>query len=78
MKGLSGNSSFHWFTTPQHDKSVYFWTASSEFGTYRLCEQQWLRQACTSAQSRRMLEDTNSLDGANIENCKNYTLIIIS
>ena len=79
------------------------WTASSEFGTYRLCEQRRFRRACASAQSRqnlrcsliqavsqeepsdrkpdpwpplngwacavrichdRTLEDTNSLDGA--------------
>ena len=82
------------------------WTASSEFGTYRLCEQRRFRRACASAQSRqnlrcsliqavsqeepsnrkpdpwplwmaghaqliktcrdRMLEDTNSLDGAHL------------
>ena len=65
------------------------WTASSEFGTYRLCEQRRFRRACASArgtfkQKARslaplngcacavkichdgMLEDTNSLDGAQI------------
>ena len=31
------------------------WTTSSEFGTYRLCEQQRFRQACASAQSRQNL-----------------------
>ena len=31
------------------------WTASSEFGTYRLCEQWRLRRACASAQSRQNL-----------------------
>ena len=31
------------------------WTASSEFGTYRLCEQRRLRRACASAQSRQNL-----------------------
>ena len=31
------------------------WTASSEFGTYRLCEQQRFRRACASAQSRQNL-----------------------
>ena len=31
------------------------WTATSEFGTYRLCEQQRFRQACASAQSRQNL-----------------------
>ena len=31
------------------------WTASSEFGTYRLCEQRRFRRACTSAQSRQNL-----------------------
>ena len=29
------------------------WTASSEFGTYRLCEQRRFRRACASAQSRQ-------------------------
>ena len=81
------------------------WAASSEFGTYRLCEQRRFRRACASVQSRQnlrcsliqalnqeepsdrkpdpwplwmaghaqlkichdgMLEDTNSLDGAQI------------
>ena len=31
------------------------WTASSEFGTYRLCEQRRFRQACASPQSRQNL-----------------------
>ena len=31
------------------------WTASSEFGTYRLCEQRRYRRACASAQSRQNL-----------------------
>ena len=31
------------------------WAASSEFGTYRLCEQQRFRRACASAQSRQNL-----------------------
>ena len=31
------------------------WTASSEFGTYRLCEQRRFRLACSSAQSRQNL-----------------------
>ena len=31
------------------------WTASSEFVTYRLCEQRRFRQACASAQSRQNL-----------------------
>ena len=74
------------------------WTASSEFGTYRLCERRRFRRACEYAQSRQnlrcsliqalnqeepshrkpdpwplwmaghdgMLEDTNSLDGAQL------------
>ena len=29
------------------------WTASSEFGTYRLCEQRRFRRACASAQARQ-------------------------
>ena len=31
------------------------WTASSKFGTYRLCEQRRFGRACTSAQSRQNL-----------------------
>ena len=31
------------------------WTASNEFGTYRLCEQRRFRRACASAQSRQNL-----------------------
>ena len=31
------------------------WTASSEFGTYRLCEQRRFRPACASTQSRQNL-----------------------
>ena len=33
----------------------FTWTASSEFGTYRLCEQRRFRRACASAQSRQNL-----------------------
>ena len=31
------------------------WTATSEFGTYRLCEQRRFRRACACAQSRQNL-----------------------
>ena len=34
---------------------IEIWTASSEFGTYRLCEQRRFRRACASAQSRQNL-----------------------
>ena len=34
---------------------LYNWAASSEFGTYRLCEQRRFRRACASAQSRQNL-----------------------
>ena len=34
---------------------VIIWTASSEFGTYSLCEQQRFRRACAFAQSRQNL-----------------------
>ena len=37
-----------------HHKT-YKWAASSEFGTYRLCEQRRFRRACASAQSRQNL-----------------------
>ena len=33
----------------------YNWTASSEFGTYRICEQRRFRRACPLAQSRQNL-----------------------
>ena len=33
----------------------YIWTASSKFGTYRLCEQRKFRQACASTQSHQNL-----------------------
>ena len=36
-------------------KHVITWTASSEFGTYRLCEQRRFWRACASAQSRQNL-----------------------
>ena len=36
-------------------KKNYIWTMSSEFGTYRLCEQRRFRRACSSAQSRQNL-----------------------
>ena len=34
---------------------LFIWTASSEFGTYRLWKQRSFRQACASAQSRQNL-----------------------
>ena len=34
---------------------VSIWAASSEFGTYSLCEQRRFRRACASAQSRQNL-----------------------
>ena len=34
---------------------IIIWTTSSEFGTYRLCEQRRFRRACASAQSRQNL-----------------------
>ena len=36
-------------------RQFIIWTASSEFGTYRLCEQRRFRRACASAQSRQNL-----------------------
>ena len=33
--------------------SLTVWTASSGFGTYRMCEQRRFRRACASAQSRQ-------------------------
>ena len=42
-----------WFKTYFQTRTI--WTASSEFGTYRLCEQRRFRRACASAQSRQNL-----------------------
>ena len=42
-------------TEYQISKSCNIWAASSEFGTYRLCEQRRFRRACASAQSRQNL-----------------------
>ena len=36
-------------------RNEILWTASSEFGTYSLCEQRRFRRACASAQSRQNL-----------------------
>ena len=35
--------------------TIIIWTASSEFGNYRICEQWRFRRACASAQSRQNL-----------------------
>ena len=37
---------------------MIMWTASSEFDTYRLCEQRRFRRACASAQSRQNLRSS--------------------
>ena len=42
-------------TVTQTNKIRHKWAASSEFGTYRLCEQRRFRRACASAQSRQNL-----------------------
>ena len=49
---LTISCSFNSFKTFVH---VIIWTTSSEFGTYRLCEQRRFRRACASAQSRQNL-----------------------
>ena len=46
---------FIWANYHQQYLKRYIWTASSEFGTYRLCEQRRFRRACASAQSRQNL-----------------------
>ena len=38
-----------------NELAFIIWAASSEFGTYRLCEQRRFRRACASAQSRQNL-----------------------
>ena len=50
----------HATTIPHWEKAVetvnrWIWTASSEFGTYRLWEQRRFRRACASTQSRQNL-----------------------
>ena len=42
-------------TNFSYELSAIKWTASSEFGTYRLYEQRRFRRACASAQSRQNL-----------------------
>ena len=67
IKGRTWNC-LHEYELPAHLNHVTFltnyalfkcriciWTASSEFGTYRLCEQRRFRRACASAQSRQNL-----------------------
>ena len=45
-----------WLTWQKSNSiKVHNWTASSEFGTYRLCEQRRFRRVCASAQSRQNL-----------------------
>ena len=44
-----------WQVTFRCSFSYMKWAASSEFGTYRLCEQRRFRRACASAQSRQNL-----------------------
>ena len=44
-----------YFSTQEIKCACINWTASSEFGTYRLCEQGRFRRACASAQSRQNL-----------------------
>ena len=48
-------SSDHADTMKSNIYLTFNWTASSEFGTYRLCEQRRFRRACASAQSRQNL-----------------------
>ena len=44
-----------WLSRKELSFSHVKWTAPSEFGTYRLCEQRRFRRACASAQSRQNL-----------------------
>ena len=50
----SGKYNFEGCRIPINE-NLNIWTASSEFGTYRLCEQRRFRRACASAQSRQNL-----------------------
>ena len=47
-----GLEKWHWPICIRYDQTTLNWTATSEFGTYRLCEQRRFRRACASAQSR--------------------------
>ena len=46
---------FQIFQVVNSKNSRYMWTASSEFGTYSLCEQRRFRRTCACAQSRHNL-----------------------
>ena len=46
---------FYWYNKHNNWDAFIRWTASSEFGTYRLCLQRRFRRTCTSAQSRQNL-----------------------
>ena len=52
-----GRSVYHYIFNRVYNNHTtrYIWTASSEFGTYRMCEQRRFRRACASAQSRQNL-----------------------
>ena len=43
------------YTEAAYWTATFNWAASSEFGTYRLCEQRRFRRACASTQSRQNL-----------------------
>ena len=49
------NSAGNFSRTQPVEIAALKWAASSEFGTYRLCEQRRFRRACASAQSRQNL-----------------------
>ena len=51
---ISPNENFE-YGYPHSNALFNIWAASSEFGTYRLCEQRRFRRACASAQSRQNL-----------------------
>ena len=44
-----------WNISSRGSWGTHIWTASSEFGAYRLCKQRRFRRACTSAQSHQNL-----------------------
>ena len=48
-RGLRCTNVSNWVS--DHYLFINNWTASSEFGTYRLCKQRRFRRACASAQS---------------------------
>ena len=55
LRDKFGFGLYHILSLKWGGNKYVIWTASSEFGTYHLCEQRRFRRACASAQSRQNL-----------------------